>query len=68
MWPNEAAVVPFPDWYIMPVYKLMDLAGYGLSTGGVPLGHVILTSHLYMAYAMIILVYVHMFRNYFKGD
>ena len=29
--------VPFPDWYIMPVYKLMDLAGYGLSTGGVPL-------------------------------
>jgi quinol-cytochrome oxidoreductase complex cytochrome b subunit len=34
---------------------------------GVPLGHVILTSHLYMAYAMVILVYVHMFRNYFKG-
>lgn len=29
--------LPFPDWYIMPVYKLMDLAGYGLSTGGVPL-------------------------------
>ena len=29
--------LPFPDWYIMPVYKLMDLAGYGLTTGGVPL-------------------------------
>lgn len=28
---------PFPDWYIMPVYKLMDLAGYGLTSGGVPL-------------------------------
>lgn len=34
---------------------------------GVPLGHIILTSHLYMAYAMVVLVYVHMFRNYFKG-
>lgn len=34
---------------------------------GVPLGHIILTSHLYMAYAMVALVYVHMFRNYFKG-
>ena len=30
-------LTPFPDWYIMPVYKLMDLAGYGLTTGGVPL-------------------------------
>ncbi len=29
--------IPFPDWYILPVYKLMDTAGYGLSTGGVPL-------------------------------
>ncbi len=28
---------PFPDWYEMPVYKLMDVAGFGLSTGGVPL-------------------------------
>ena len=28
---------PFPDWYEMPVYKLMDVAGLGLSTGGVPL-------------------------------
>ncbi|WP_297026165.1 cytochrome bc complex cytochrome b subunit [Thermoplasma sp.] len=28
---------PFPDWYILPVYKLMDTAGYGLTTGGVPL-------------------------------
>ncbi|SMD31343.1 cytochrome b [Picrophilus oshimae] len=28
---------PVPDWYITPVYKLMDVAGYGLSTGGVPL-------------------------------
>lgn len=34
---------------------------------GVPLGHVILTSHLYMAYAMVVMVYIHMFRNYFKG-
>ncbi len=28
---------PVPDWYITPVYKLMDVAGFGLSTGGVPL-------------------------------
>ncbi len=28
---------PVPDWYITPLYKLMDVAGYGLSTGGVPL-------------------------------
>ncbi len=28
---------PVPDWYITSVYKLMDVAGYGLSTGGVPL-------------------------------
>ena len=28
---------PVPDWYITPVYKLMDIAGYGLATGGVPL-------------------------------
>ncbi len=28
---------PFPDWYVMPVYKLMDVAGFGLTTGGVPL-------------------------------
>ena len=28
---------PVPDWYITPVYKLMDVAGYGLGTGGVPL-------------------------------
>lgn len=35
---------------------------------GVPLGHIILTSHLYMAYAMVALVYVHMFRNYFTGS
>ncbi len=28
---------PVPDWYITPVYKLMDVAGYGLTTGGVPL-------------------------------
>ena len=27
----------------------------------------ILTSHLYGAYAMIVLIYVHMFRNYFMG-
>ncbi|MCL4335353.1 MAG: cytochrome bc complex cytochrome b subunit [Candidatus Thermoplasmatota archaeon] len=33
----EYHLTPFPDWYIMPVYKLMDLAGYGLTTGGVPL-------------------------------
>ena len=30
-------------------------------------GHLILTSHLYTAYAMVIIVYVHMFRNYFVG-
>ncbi len=33
----------------------------------VPYGSVILYSHLYGAYAMIILAYVHMFRNYFAG-
>ena len=29
--------LPFPDWYMMPMYKLMDVGGLGLSTGGVPL-------------------------------
>ncbi|MCL4343381.1 MAG: cytochrome bc complex cytochrome b subunit [Nitrososphaerota archaeon] len=29
-------LLPFPDWYLMPVYKMMDVAGLGLSTGGVP--------------------------------
>ncbi|MBB5253600.1 cytochrome b [Sulfurisphaera ohwakuensis] len=33
----------------------------------VPYGSVALYSHLYGAYAMIILAYVHMFRNYFAG-
>ncbi|MBW9140100.1 MAG: cytochrome bc complex cytochrome b subunit [Candidatus Aramenus sp.] len=33
----------------------------------VPYGSVVLYSHLYGAYAMIILAYVHMFRNYFAG-
>ncbi|AGE71780.1 proton pump complex cytochrome B SoxC [Sulfolobus acidocaldarius] len=33
----------------------------------VPYGSVILYSHLYGAYAMIILAYIHMFRNYFAG-
>lgn len=33
----------------------------------IPYGALILTSHLYGAYAMIVLVYVHMFRNYFMG-
>jgi quinol-cytochrome oxidoreductase complex cytochrome b subunit len=33
----------------------------------VPFGELILATHLYGAYAMIILVYVHMFRNYFVG-
>lgn len=33
----------------------------------VPYGSVILFSHLYAAYAMILLAYVHMFRNYFVG-
>lgn len=33
----------------------------------VPYGSVALYSHLYGAYAMIILAYVHMFRNYFEG-
>jgi len=30
-------------------------------------GNIILTSHQYMAYAMIFLIYVHFFRNYFLG-
>jgi len=33
----------------------------------VPYGSVALYSHLYGSYAMIILAYVHMFRNYFDG-
>lgn len=33
----------------------------------VPYGAVILFSHLYGSYIMIILVYIHMFRNFFKG-
>ncbi len=32
----EYGLLPFPDWYLMPVYKMMDVAGLGLSTGGVP--------------------------------
>ncbi|ARM74791.1 proton pump complex cytochrome B SoxC [Acidianus manzaensis] len=34
----------------------------------IPYGAVILFSHLYGAYIMIILVYIHMFRNFFKGS
>ncbi|MEM0305200.1 MAG: proton pump complex cytochrome B SoxC [Saccharolobus sp.] len=33
----------------------------------VPYGSVVLYSHLYGAYAMIILAYIHMFKNYFSG-
>lgn len=33
----------------------------------VPYGAVILFSHLYGSYIMILLVYIHMFRNFFKG-
>ncbi|WP_423836905.1 proton pump complex cytochrome B SoxC [Sulfuracidifex metallicus] len=33
----------------------------------IPYGSVLLFSHLYGSYIMIVLVYVHMFRNYFKG-
>jgi len=33
----------------------------------VPFGNLLLTSHQYMAYAMIFLVFVHFFRNYFIG-
>ena len=33
----------------------------------VPLGQLVLTTHLYMAYAIIFLVLVHLFRNYFYG-
>ncbi len=33
----------------------------------VPYGSVFLYSHLYGSYAMIILAYIHMFRNYFTG-
>lgn len=34
----------------------------------VPFGSFMLTTHLYGAYAMIFLIYVHMFRNYFFGS
>jgi quinol-cytochrome oxidoreductase complex cytochrome b subunit len=33
----------------------------------IPYGELILTTHLYGAYAMVVLVYLHMFRNYFNG-
>lgn len=33
----------------------------------VPFGIVILFSHLYGSYIMIVLVYIHMFRNFYKG-
>ncbi|AWR97950.1 cytochrome bc complex cytochrome b subunit [Acidianus sulfidivorans JP7] len=45
-------------------------AGYNSTEfiiNSVPYGSVVLYSHLYGAYAMIILAYVHMFRNYFVG-
>ncbi|MEM3852306.1 MAG: cytochrome b N-terminal domain-containing protein, partial [Methanomassiliicoccales archaeon] len=35
--------------------------------GTVPFGELLLTSHLYMAYAMVGMVYFHMFRQYFAG-
>ncbi len=44
---------------------------YGTTAGiinTVPYGSLMLTTHLYGAYAMIFLVYVHMFRNYFFGS
>lgn len=34
----------------------------------IPFGSFMLTTHLYGAYAMIFLIYVHMFRNYFFGS
>ncbi|AOL16830.1 cytochrome B [Sulfolobus sp. A20] len=34
---------------------------------GVPYGPVLLFSHLYGAYIMILLAYIHMFRNFYKG-
>lgn len=34
----------------------------------IPYGSLFLTTHLYGAYAMIVLVYVHMYRNYFYGS
>jgi Cytochrome b subunit of the bc complex len=33
----------------------------------VPFGELVLTTHLYGAYAMVVLVYLHMYRNYFNG-
>ncbi len=34
----------------------------------IPFGSFMLTTHLYGAYAMIFLIYVHMYRNYFFGS
>ncbi len=34
----------------------------------VPYGALILSTHLYGAYAMIVLIYVHLFRNYFSAS
>lgn len=33
----------------------------------VPYGSLLMTTHLYGAYAMIVLIYIHMYRNYFTG-
>ena len=46
----QYGLTPFPDWYIMPVYKLMDLAGYGLTTGGMPLVTFFLISLLFIPF------------------
>lgn len=48
---------PFPDWYEMPVYKLMDVGGLGLSTGGVPL-----------VFALILYLLLVPFIDRYKGN
>ncbi len=55
---------------ILLAYYYQSGNGYGSTTAiisSVPFGHVLLTSHLYMAYAMVAMVYFHMFRQYFVG-
>ncbi len=48
---------PFPDWYEMPVYKLMDVAGLGLTTGGVPL-----------VFALLLFLILVPFIDRYRGD
>lgn len=50
--------------YYQPAYAYQSTQSI---ISSVPYGPVLLFSHLYGAYIMIILAYIHMFRNFYKG-